>query len=75
MAKRSATTDLNHDNWNEEETPEEAGTFAQASAEDLEKRTLKVAKRRISATAVSDLYSHFFKNTNLIFSEKNKQIV
>ena len=27
MAKRTATTELNHDNWEKEEEAEDAGTF------------------------------------------------
>ncbi|XP_012224425.1 nuclear pore complex protein Nup50 [Linepithema humile] len=46
-SKRSATTELNHDNWNEENEPEEAGTFAKASSDILEKRIIKAAKRRL----------------------------
>lgn len=45
--KRSATTELNHDNWNEDNEPEEAGTFAKASSDILEKRIIKAAKRRL----------------------------
>ncbi|XP_072748485.1 nuclear pore complex protein Nup50 [Anoplolepis gracilipes] len=44
--KRSATTELNHDNWNEENEPEEAGTFAKATNDILEKRVIKTARRR-----------------------------
>ncbi|KMQ95544.1 nucleoporin 50 kda [Lasius niger] len=44
--KRSATTELNHDNWNEENEPEEAGTFAKAANDILEKRVIKTARRR-----------------------------
>jgi hypothetical protein len=29
MAKRNATTELTHDNWDQEEESEEAGTFKQ----------------------------------------------
>ncbi|XP_046395641.1 nuclear pore complex protein Nup50 isoform X2 [Ischnura elegans] len=46
MAKRGATTELNHDNWNEEEEPEEPGTFQKASADELKKRVIKTARRR-----------------------------
>ena len=46
MAKRNATTELNHDNWNEEEESEEAGIFVQASKETIEGRVIKKAKRR-----------------------------
>lgn len=45
-SKRSATTELNHDNWNEENEPEEAGTFAKAANDILEKRVIKTARRR-----------------------------
>ena len=44
--KRSATSELNHDNWNEEVEPEEAGTFAQADENILKGRVIKKAKRR-----------------------------
>jgi len=46
MAKRSAISELNHDNWNEEETPEEAGTFCKASPDVMQCRVVKSAKRR-----------------------------
>ncbi|XP_063704848.1 nuclear pore complex protein Nup50 [Culicoides brevitarsis] len=46
MAKRGATKELNHDNWNDEEEPEEAGTMARASKNELEKRVIIKAKRR-----------------------------
>uniref|UniRef100_A0A1B6E577 RanBD1 domain-containing protein n=1 Tax=Clastoptera arizonana TaxID=38151 RepID=A0A1B6E577_9HEMI len=46
MAKRSAQTNLNHDNWNDEEIPEDAGQFIPASQDVLKKREIKVAKRR-----------------------------
>ncbi|XP_043253077.1 nuclear pore complex protein Nup50 isoform X1 [Colletes gigas] len=49
-AKRSATTELNRDNWNEEHEPEEAGTFTKAPDDILEKRVVKRAKRRLQAT-------------------------
>lgn len=46
MAKRNANTDLNHDNWADEEEPEEAGVFAQADSDVLKSRVIKKAKRR-----------------------------
>lgn len=46
MAKRGAQSDLNHDNWNEEEETEEAGRFAQAPEDELKKRVIKTARRR-----------------------------
>ena len=45
--KRTAGTDLNHDNWNEEQESEDAGEFKKASDDILQKRVKKVAKRRI----------------------------
>lgn len=54
--KRTATTDLNHDNWNEENEPEEPGTFAKASSDVLEKRVLKAARRRLLPRDVSISY-------------------
>lgn len=48
MAKRGAQSDLNHDNWNEEEEPEEAGKFALASEDELKKRVIKTARRRVT---------------------------
>ncbi|OAD61738.1 Nuclear pore complex protein Nup50 [Eufriesea mexicana] len=45
--KRAASTDLNHDNWDDEERPEEAGTFKRATEDQMKKRVLKKAKRRL----------------------------
>lgn len=44
--KRSAGTDVNHDNWAEEEEPEQAGTFKPASNETMRERKVIKAKRR-----------------------------
>lgn len=54
-SKRTATTELNHDNWNEEQEPEEAGTFTRATNAELKKRVLKTARRgcRLLPTEVS----------------------
>ncbi len=49
-AKRTANSDLNHDNWDNEEEAEEAGTFAVADPEVLKDRVIKKAKRRGVAT-------------------------
>ncbi|XP_055536350.1 nuclear pore complex protein Nup50 [Wyeomyia smithii] len=46
MAKRGAQSDLNHDNWNDEEESEEAGKFSQAPEDELKKRVFKTARRR-----------------------------
>lgn len=57
--KRSATTELNHDNWNEENEPEEAGTFAKAANDILEKRVIKTARRRFPSRDVSICFNYF----------------
>lgn len=55
-SKRPATTDLNHDNWDDEEKPEEAGTFKKAPDDVMEKRIVKKAKRRLQNTEVNMFY-------------------
>jgi NUP50 (Nucleoporin 50 kDa) len=47
-SKRVATSDLNHDNWNEEEEPEAPGVFKKASDTELQRRVIISAKRRIA---------------------------
>ncbi|KAL7034375.1 hypothetical protein ACKWTF_007936 [Chironomus riparius] len=47
--KRTANTDLNHDNWNEEHESEDAGEFKKASEDILQQRNKKVARRRMVA--------------------------
>jgi len=48
MAKRTATTELNYDNWDkQEEEPEEVGEFRTARDDVLKQRTIKKAKRRV----------------------------
>ncbi|XP_011693726.1 PREDICTED: nuclear pore complex protein Nup50 [Wasmannia auropunctata] len=70
MSKRTATTELNHDNWNEENEPEEAGTFVLASNDQIEKRVIKTARRRLPSKDGSSTKSAFgtftgFKTTPL----------
>ncbi|KAK0180835.1 hypothetical protein PV327_003174 [Microctonus hyperodae] len=57
--KRTAASDLNHDNWNHEDEPEESGTFAMASREILEKRIVRTAKRRLPTVAEGTTRSAF----------------
>ena len=38
MAKRNATTELNHDNWEEEDENEEAGEFKKATEDQMKVR-------------------------------------
>ncbi|XP_076675933.1 nuclear pore complex protein Nup50 isoform X2 [Andrena cerasifolii] len=58
-SKRTATTELNQENWNEEHEPEEAGTFIKASDDVLVKRVVKRAKRRLQASDDSHTRSAF----------------
>ena len=51
-AKRSATSELNHDNWDDEVEPEDAGKFSQADENTLKGRVIKKAKRRGIQSAV-----------------------
>ena len=62
MAKRIANTELNHDNWNEEEEPEEAGVFAQADSETLKGRVIKKAKRKGVVKTVQISIFKFFES-------------
>lgn len=50
--KRQATTELNHENWDQDDPaePEEGGSFKIASQDVLEKRVIRTAKRRVQAT-------------------------
>lgn len=50
MAKRTATRELNHDNWDDEEESEDAGTFQKATQEALQGRVIKQARRRLGAS-------------------------
>ncbi|XP_031568078.1 nuclear pore complex protein Nup50-like [Actinia tenebrosa] len=53
MAKRGAGSELNRDNWDDDDEIEEAGTFTIASEEDLNKRKIIRARRRIPSDANS----------------------
>jgi len=46
MAKRGAVTELNHDNWDQEEESEEAGEFKKATDDQMKGRVIRKAKRR-----------------------------
>lgn len=46
MAKRTASNDLNHENWNVDDDPEDAGSFKRATADVLKTRVYKTARRR-----------------------------
>lgn len=53
-AKRSATSELNHDNWDDDVEPEDAGKFAQADENTIKGRVIKKAKRRGLQATVSN---------------------
>ncbi|XP_001605201.1 nuclear pore complex protein Nup50 [Nasonia vitripennis] len=57
--KRTATSDLNADNWNQEDEPEEAGTFKKASEDVLSKRVVKAARRRLPQSGDESTKSAF----------------
>ncbi|XP_050737559.1 nuclear pore complex protein Nup50-like [Eriocheir sinensis] len=46
MAKRGAVKELTHDNWEEEDDPEDMGVFRQAPTSELANRQIKKARRR-----------------------------
>ena len=52
--KRGATSDLNHDNWDQEEEREEAGAWKEAAKDVLKERVIRKAKRRGVAKTVSE---------------------
>ncbi|XP_060074071.1 nuclear pore complex protein Nup50-like [Ylistrum balloti] len=49
MAKRTATTELTDRNWDQDDEPEEAGEFAQATTEIIKQRQIIKAKRKGSS--------------------------
>lgn len=53
-AKRRPDSDLNHDNWADEEEPEEVGEFQKADEAELKSRVIVKAKRRIRANDTTD---------------------
>lgn len=55
-SKRTATRDINHENWDQEDEPEEIGQFQKASEEVLKTRVFKTAKRR-NLSSVSQVRS------------------
>lgn len=64
--KRQATTQLTHDNWDQDDPSdhEEMGTFKTASKDVLEKRLIRTAKRRsqVSNEEVGRSRNELFSN-------------
>lgn len=65
MAKRGATTVMNHDNWDDPYEPEIAGKFKIAAQDDLQKRVIKTAKRRITTQENSEPVCRLVHHSNL----------
>jgi len=68
MSKRGATSELNRDNWNDEEEPEEAGTWKQAPSEAIKGRVFKQARRRLAADGQDEVW---LISTNNVFLFEN----
>lgn len=52
--KRVANSKLDHENWDEEEELEEAGTFKRAAADELKTRVIKTARRKVGTGGDDD---------------------
>jgi len=63
MAKRSATSELNHDNWDAEEEKEEPGIFKSVGQEELQNRVIRKAKRSLGNVSILKVV---YPNLNLI---------
>lgn len=64
--KRTATSDLNHENWDREDEPEDAGTFQRASHDSLKRRIIKTARRRNPISSVRVCIPFFNYHINLL---------
>ncbi|ODN03663.1 Nuclear pore complex protein Nup50 [Orchesella cincta] len=53
-AKRRPDKELNHDNWDQEDEPEEKGEFRKASEEQLKERKILSARRKVKPTEGSN---------------------
>uniref|UniRef100_A0A1B0CBG3 RanBD1 domain-containing protein n=2 Tax=Lutzomyia longipalpis TaxID=7200 RepID=A0A1B0CBG3_LUTLO len=51
--KRRNLGDLNSDNWDQEDAPEEKGTFRKASEDEIKNRVIRTARRRVVPTTDS----------------------
>ncbi|KAK9872134.1 hypothetical protein WA026_016187 [Henosepilachna vigintioctopunctata] len=71
-SKRTASYQLNDTNWDQEDTPEDAGTFTKASEDVLKKRVFKTAKRRIAQSAEGSADKNF-NPTNFFLTSKESR--
>lgn len=66
--KRQATSNLNHENWDQEEEPEERGTFRTAPPDELKARVIKKATRRKPLTGSAEGESAGESPSKTVFS-------
>lgn len=59
MAKRPASNQLNHENWDKEEDPEDPGVFKQVYGAKLSERIIKIAKRRLTKEPTTNPFASF----------------
>jgi len=60
MVKRNAQSDLNHDNWDQDDEKEEAGEFKKANEDQMKGRVIKKAKRRnLNEDQKKNIFSSF----------------
>jgi len=67
MVKRNAQSDLNHDNWDQDDEKEEAGEFKKANEDQMKGRVIKKAKRRnLNEDQKKNIFSSFggFSSSN-----------
>lgn len=67
MSKRTATSELNHDNWDIEEESETPGTFQPLSGSELKNRVIKKAKRHLGNVSL-DVFSYLVYYDILLFA-------
>lgn len=78
MAKRQATSELNHDNWDAEEEAEEPGRFNTVLPSELQNRVIRKAKRTLGNRETATNASPFakfsgFSSSTFSFSSKQPQ--
>lgn len=64
--KRRPDKDLNHDNWDEEDAPEEKGEFRRANEDDLRnRRILKPRRKLVSYIYFRKLKSYLYLSCSI----------
>lgn len=76
MSKRKPDKQLTHENWDEEDVPEETGLFQKASEDTLKGRVIKQARRRITNNTASEsepksMFAGFSGFANQLESKKS----